>query len=128
MSFRSGWGRVGMKTLNEKNVAIVGGSQGTGRETVRAAAAAGAKVLAVARREESPLQAPRANESCSIATSSPGKRPILRGSLQCSKGTRSSACRRAASGHVLTVANGEIAVLNNFMDPALFALFDAPTT
>jgi hypothetical protein len=29
---------------------------------------------------------------------------------------------------VLTVANGEIAVLNNFMDPALFALFDAPTT
>lgn len=51
MSFRSGWGHTGMKTLNEKNVAIVGGSQGIGREMVRAAAAAGATVLAVARRE-----------------------------------------------------------------------------
>ncbi|HEY2554689.1 MAG TPA: hypothetical protein VGI15_05505, partial [Candidatus Cybelea sp.] len=27
--------------------------------------------------------------------------------------------------HVLTVANGEIAVVNNFMDRTLFALFDS---
>src|SRR5215469_15263846 len=41
-----------MKTLNEKNVAIIGGSQGVGREMALAAARAGAHVLAVARRAQ----------------------------------------------------------------------------
>lgn len=39
-----------MRNLNGKNVAVVGGSQGVGREMVLAAAGAGAQVLAVARR------------------------------------------------------------------------------
>jgi NAD(P)-dependent dehydrogenase (short-subunit alcohol dehydrogenase family) len=40
-----------MKNLSGKQVAIVGASQGVGREMVLAAAKAGADVLAVARRE-----------------------------------------------------------------------------
>jgi len=40
-----------MSELQGKKVVVVGGSQGIGRETVRAAHAAGAQVLAVARRE-----------------------------------------------------------------------------
>jgi NAD(P)-dependent dehydrogenase (short-subunit alcohol dehydrogenase family) len=40
-----------MKNLNGKNVVIIGGSQGVGREMVIAASKAGATVLAVARRE-----------------------------------------------------------------------------
>ena len=40
-----------MSELRGKNVVVVGGSQGVGRETVGMARAAGAQVLAVARRE-----------------------------------------------------------------------------
>jgi NAD(P)-dependent dehydrogenase (short-subunit alcohol dehydrogenase family) len=44
-------GHISMNNLNGKNVVIIGGSQGVGREMVLAAAAEGANVLAVARRQ-----------------------------------------------------------------------------
>ena len=40
-----------MSTLNRKNVVVIGGSEGIGREVILAARAAGATTLAVARRE-----------------------------------------------------------------------------
>lgn len=52
-----------MNSLHHKNVVVIGGSQGTGREMVLAAANAGANVLAVAR---------RAGPLADLAAESPG--------------------------------------------------------